>query len=160
LRGNHEVMMLKARESREALQDWLECGGEATLKSYSPFGDAGRLVDVPDAHWEFLENQTRRYHETDKHFFVHANVYPDYPLEDQPDFMIFWESFGHPSPHQSGKIMVCGHTSQKSGRPKSVGHAICIDTWAYGGGWLTCLDVISGRYWQANQSGETRSVWL
>src|SRR4029450_528101 len=47
LRGNHEVMMLKARESREALQDWLECGGEATLKSYSPFGDAGRLVDVP-----------------------------------------------------------------------------------------------------------------
>jgi serine/threonine protein phosphatase 1 len=56
--------------------------------------------------------------------------------------------------------MVCGHTPQKSGRPKSLGHAVCIDTWAYGKGWLTCLEVGTGRYWQANQQGEHRSGWL
>ena len=72
----------------------------------------------------------------------------------------WWEQFKDPEPHESGKIMVCGHTAQKSGRPCSVGHAVCIDTWAHGRGWLTCLDVGSGMYWQANQQGETRKGWL
>lgn len=159
LRGNHEVMMLQARESDEALSRWREVGGDAALASYSPFDDAGRLVDVPDEHWQFLE-QTLPYHETPTHFFVHANAYPDCPLADQPDFMLYWESFDRPPPHESGMVMVCGHTVQKSGRPKSVGHAVCIDTWVYGKGWLTALDVATGRYWQANQKGEARGGWL
>jgi serine/threonine protein phosphatase 1 len=74
--------------------------------------------------------------------------------------MLYWESFDNPPPHASGKIMICGHTSQKSGRPRGLGHAVCIDTWAYGQGWLTCLDVGSGKYWQADQQGETRWDWL
>jgi serine/threonine protein phosphatase 1 len=159
LRGNHEIMMLQARESEEAFRQWRDYGGDATLASYSPFGDAGRLIDVPDSHWEFLESDTLRFFETDTHFFVHANALSDYSLVDQPDFIMFWESFGDPSPHESGKTMVCGHTSQKSGKPKDIGHAICIDTWACGQGWLTCLDVESGKYWQANQRGETRGGW-
>jgi serine/threonine protein phosphatase 1 len=160
LRGNHEVMMLRARENDEMLREWLANGGGATLASYSPFGDAGRLVDVPDAHCSFLEEGTRGWFETERHFFVHANAYPDCPLDEQPDFMLYWEPFVDPSPHTSGKTMVCGHTPQKSGRPKSLGHAVCIDTWAYGKGWLTCLEVGTGRYWQANQQGEQRSGWL
>ena len=160
LRGNHEVMMLRARESEDLLRDWRANGGDATLVSYSQFGDAGRLVDVPGAHWAFLESRTRRWYETATHFFVHANAYPDYPLEEQPDLMLFWEKFRDPPPHESGKVMVCGHTPQKSGRPRSVGHAVCIDTRAHGGGWLTCLDVATGWYWQANQAGELRDGWL
>lgn len=27
-------------------------------------------------------------------------------------------------------------------------------------GWLACLDVSSGRFWQANERGETRQLWL
>ena len=61
-----------------------------------------------------------------------------------------------PPPHQSGKSMVCGHTSQPSGLPVNLGHAICIDTWVYGDGWLTALDVGSGRYWQTNERGGRR----
>jgi serine/threonine protein phosphatase 1 len=160
LRGNHEVMMCRAREDGEALREWLSCGGDAALASYSPFGDEGRLVDVPDEHWQFLEQQTRPWFEAQTHFFVHANAYPDCPLDEQPDFMLYWEPFGDPPPHSSGKVMVCGHTPQKSGRPRNLGHAVCIDTWAYGKGWLTCLDVTTGRYWQANQSGQTRTGWL
>jgi serine/threonine protein phosphatase 1 len=37
---------------------------------------------------------------------------------------------------------------------------VCIDTHAYGDGWLTCLDVNSEFYWQANQDGSTRSGQL
>jgi serine/threonine protein phosphatase 1 len=56
--------------------------------------------------------------------------------------------------------MVCGHSSQKSGLPLNIGHAICIDTWVYGKGWLTCLDVTSGKVWQANQAGQQREAWI
>jgi len=53
--------------------------------------------------------------------------------------------------------MVCGHTIQESGLPIANGNSICIDTWAYGGGWLSCLDVESGTIWQANEAGDRRS---
>ncbi len=56
--------------------------------------------------------------------------------------------------------MVCGHTHQPNGLPRNLGHAVCIDTWACGGGWLTCLDTGSGRFWQANQLGQTRTAVL
>ena len=160
LRGNHEIMMLTARDDKESLRRWIECGGDATLASYSPFGDPGSLVDIPDHHWQFLEGELLGWFETKTHFFVHANTYPECPLDEQPEFMLYWEPFDQPPPHESGKIMVCGHTSQKSGKPRSLGHAVCIDTWACGKGWLTGLDVTTGRYWQANQRGETRMGWL
>jgi len=159
LRGNHEIMMLRAREAGESLERFLDCGGAATLASYSPLDDGGRLADVPDTHWEFLEH-TRAWYETDTHIYVHANAYPDCPMEEQPEFMLYWEQFDDPPPHESGKVMICGHTSQKSGVPKSIGHAVCIDTWAHGDGWLTCLDAASGEYWQADQNGRTRRDWL
>jgi serine/threonine protein phosphatase 1 len=125
------------------------------LRSYAPLWRAGTLDDIPEAHWEFLE-QTRPWYETERHFFVHANAHPEVPLAEQPDYMLFWEFVENPPPHQSGKVMVCGHTSQRSGRPLDLGHAVCIDTGACKGGWLTCLDVATGRYWQANEGGETR----
>jgi serine/threonine protein phosphatase 1 len=74
--------------------------------------------------------------------------------------MLFWEFFRPQQPHESGKTMVCGHTAQRSGWPCVLEHGVCIDTCAYGNGWLTCLDVGSGRLWQANQKGEVRDGWL
>jgi len=160
IRGNHELMMCAARHSDQHNDEWISCGGDAALRSYSPFGDKERLADVPDSHWQFMERHCRAYYETDSHFFVHANVYPDMPLEEQPDYMLYWEEFNDPPPHESGKIMVCGHTPQRDGHPRSIGHAVCMDTRAHAGGWLTCLDVTSGRYWQANEEGQTRSGFL
>lgn len=160
LKGNHEQMMLDARKFPGEISDWLSCGGRRTLASYSVLGDAGNLTDVPDEHWSFLENGLVTWHETDTHFFVHASAYAEIPLAEQPDYMLLWEFFENPPPHCSGKIMVCGHTSQKSGMPCNLGHAICIDTWAYGGGWLTCLDVTSGRIWQTQEAGGERTAWI
>ncbi|MFN9316551.1 MAG: serine/threonine protein phosphatase, partial [Microcystis sp.] len=74
----------------------------------------------------------------------------------QPEYKLFWEKFQYPAAHSSGKTMICGHTSQKSGKPINLGHAICIDTWAYGQGWLSCLDVETGKLWQVNQRGNFR----
>jgi serine/threonine protein phosphatase 1 len=161
LRGNHEQMMVEARdEGGDKLERFLNVGGDRTLASYSVLGDAGRLADVPDEHWDFVENACRDWYETATHFFVHANAYPDCPLAEQPDYMLRWESFDDPPPHESGKVMVCGHTPQKNGRPRNIGHAICIDTHAHGGGWLTCLDTSTGQFWQANEHGQTRQGWI
>ena len=150
LRGNHEVMMLSARSrGLDYFEAWLRSGGEQTMLSYG----AASLENIPEAHWEFIES-TRAIYETRTHFFVHANVSPHLPLGEQPDEVIYWERIStHEPPHCSGKIMVCGHTPQLSGKPLNLGHAVCIDTWVYGEGCLTCLDVTSGHYWQADQRG-------
>lgn len=160
LRGNHELMMLWARQVREAAAEWLCCGGRETLISYARNGRPGTLDDIPDHHWDFLEQGCVPWHETDRHFFVHANALPDMAFDEQPDYMLYWEMFDNPAPHVSGKIMVCGHTNQRAGVPRNLGYAVCIDTWVYGDGWLTCLDVGTGRIWQANQHGEHLSAWL
>lgn len=155
LRGNHEAMMLAARRDAELEREWRRVGGRETLASYG-----GSLEDVPEAHWKFFEETCVDFWEGATHFFVHANAYAGLPLEEQPEFMLLWEKFGSPAPHISGKVMVCGHTAQKSGRPLDIGHAVCLDTWAYGKGWLSALDVNSGVVWQARQNGEERRFGL
>lgn len=161
LLGNHELMMLAARDGGARFDNWIFNGGDATLQSYDSATERGTLANIPAAHWQFLENDCRPYYETETHFFVHANAYSNDPLEEQPDHMLYWEHLDEWSvPHESGKIMICGHTPQRTGIPLNLGHALCIDTHAYAGGWLTCLDVAAGRYWQANEQGETRSRLL
>lgn len=155
LRGNHEIMMLQARDEPESADSWRRVGGEETLASYG-----GSLDGVPARHWDFIENGCLNFWENSTHFFVHAGAFSDLELADQPNYKLFWERFDFPAPHISGKVMVCGHTSQKSGLPINIGHAICLDTWAYGRGWLSCLDTTSGRLWQANQAGESREMWI
>lgn len=161
LRGNHELMMLNARRSFDSFKFWMAVGGQEAIDSYSLSGRSGRLNDVPDSHWQFLKHSCADWYETERHFFVHANVDPELPLEAQPSSMLHWEIFtAWTPPHRSGKTMICGHTEQRQGWPLVLPHAICIDTWAYGGGWLTCLEVQTGQVWQANQAGEARSGWL
>jgi serine/threonine protein phosphatase 1 len=160
LLGNHEQMMLEARLGGEKYADWLRYGGDATLASYAKDGTRGKLSDVPDEHWEFLERSCVDYYETPTHFFVHAAAYPNVPLSEQPVSMLRWEAFDNPQPHESGRIMVCGHTPQRTGRPRNLGHSICLDTWAHGGGWLSGLDISSGQLWQANQQGDCKVGWI
>jgi serine/threonine protein phosphatase 1 len=156
LRGNHEEMMIASRTSEAMKAMWLTCGGRETMASYGA-PDAASLEVVPPAHWRFLEESCVDWFETERHFFVHANAYPDVPLDEQPGFMLRWESLFEPTLHFSGKIMICGHTRQRDGKPRDLGSAVCIDTGAYDReGWLTCLDGDAGRYWQADQQGRRR----
>jgi serine/threonine protein phosphatase 1 len=155
LRGNHEIMMLDARDKKSWLGPWLSYGGEATLNSYG-----GSFDGVPESHIEFLTNKLVSHYECESHFFVHAFAEADVALQDQSDAALYWRKYRNPQPHCSGKIMVCGHTAQQSGLPLNDGHSVCIDTWAHGEGWLTCLDVGSGTVWQANEAGDTRTMEL
>ena len=155
LRGNHDELFLEARA--EPLGMWIAVGGRETMGSYDAFPTADGMLQVPEVHWKFLEESCVDWYETATHFFVHANAYPDRPLNEQPTYMLYWEKLTESVAHVSGKIMVCGHTRQKNGRPLDLGTAICIDTGVYDpDGWLTCLEVGTGRYWQANQRGEVR----
>ena len=158
LRGNHEIMMLEARHGgRSERKMWLGVGGGQALGSYGPAaGVSGALADIPDGHWEFLEHDLVPYHETDRFIFVHAGAYPELPMDEQPDSMLYWEFFPATLRHESGKTVVCGHSSQRAGVPKVIPGAVCIDTCAYSGGWLTCLDAPSGRYWQVDALGRRR----
>jgi serine/threonine protein phosphatase 1 len=153
LLGNHELMLLDAAHNPRVIGPWLECGGDATLASYG-----GRIKDLPEAHLDFIR-RCRRYYEIPTHFFVHANYASDVPLDEQPDYLLFWEhlNFRLPRPHENGKVAVVGHTSQKRAEVLDLRHVICIDTFCHGGGWLTGLEATSGRRWQADKDGRMRS---
>jgi serine/threonine protein phosphatase 1 len=162
--GNHEEMLLDAafdpEKSRNSL--WRGCGGNQTLASYGQVsGLASDLELIPEEHWQFLREACIDWHEGAAHFFVHGNVEPDVPLDKQRQAFLRWEKLYDARPHICGKVMVCGHTRQLSGWPLDLGCAVCIDTGAYAaGGWLTCLEVETGRFVQANQKGELRESSL
>jgi serine/threonine protein phosphatase 1 len=155
LRGNHELMMLRARNGRDDRRMWLSVGGAQCLASYG-----GTLADVPDEHWRFLEDECVDWYETVSHIFVHANLSPDLSPAEEFEDKLFWEFLVKPIGHVSGKVVVCGHTSQRSGAVLDLRDTICIDTFAYGGGWLTALNVGSYRFTQADALGRLREGQL
>ncbi len=157
LRGNHELMMMNARHDRGERKNWLSVGGVQCLQSY---GTPARFDDIPADHWFFLDRECVSSFETDTHMFVHANLDGELPLDEQTESMLFWEFLTGPVRHYSGKTVICGHTSQRSGEILDLGDTICIDTFAHGSGWLTGLDVRTGEYWQANQRGDVRTGQL
>ena len=147
--GNHDEMMLRARDGKGDFQFWLNCGGITALDSY---GSTGRLDLIPAAHFRFLE-RCLPYFETDTHMFLHANYRPDLPLDRQDDHTLRWLSLRDfvPGPHCSGKVAILGHTPQPD--VLDLGHLLCIDTGCCNGGWLTALDVVSGQKWQVDEGG-------
>lgn len=159
LRGNHEVMMLAAATGFDGFRFWCACGGAEAMESYAGPDGVGTLDDIPDSHWHFIEHVCVDWYEADAHVFVHANLHPGLPLKEQPTDWLHWQFLSptYHAPHISGKTMVCGHSEQRTGRPLRLDRAVGIDTWAYGNGWLTCLDVTTGEYWQANELGTVRA---
>ncbi|MDH3196797.1 MAG: serine/threonine protein phosphatase [Candidatus Krumholzibacteria bacterium] len=156
LRGNHDFMMLVARSHKDGRRSWLDMGGRATLSSYK----SRRLDAVPEGHWRFLSDTCRDWYETPSHIYVHAGVEPELAVDEQPNVRLHWTRVDDAQPHVSGRIVVCGHSAQRSGTPLNLGHTICIDTGCVYGGWLTCLHVETGRIWQASMRGEQREGTL
>ncbi len=155
LRGNHDLWMERAREDRQWFTSWLSrgVGGLETLGSY------GSFAEIPPSHWEFLD-KLAEYYETETEIFVHGAVDADLELAEQHQQTLLWERVDDQAPHFSGKRVICGHTSQQNGVPLDISHAVCIDTFCCGGGWLSALDVAANRVWQANEAGQTREGWL
>jgi serine/threonine protein phosphatase 1 len=153
LMGNHEEMLLGALEGKDDLRYWLKFGGKETLASYGAGEDVKK---IPAYHVQFIRG-CRNYFESVHHFFIHAYYDPDRPLHEQRWDGLRWASLPQiPTPHCSGKVAVVGHTPQKSGEILDLGWLKCIDTFCHGGGWLTALEVETGRIWQADERGVVR----
>ena len=150
--GNHELMMFKGLRSQPDFDFWFQHGGSQTIASYG-----GRIQNIPQHHLTFLSH-CLRFFETDRHFFVHANYAPGLPLIEQPDELLFWEHLNQivPPPHMSGKTAIVGHTPQTNGQIRNLGHVQIIDTFCYGEGWLSAVDVTSNKVWQASNFGDFR----
>jgi len=144
--------MLAARTSDTHLRSWLQFGGAEVLDSYGVRKDAYWEFQIPESHWIFLETG-RPYYESGKYIFVHAGLMPGIPLAQQPLNTLFWEKYQTPEEYEPGRVVISGHTSRKNGEVAHFGHSTCIDTYAYGGQWLTCLNVETGAYLQANDWG-------
>jgi len=152
--GNHDQMMLHARDGRSDFQFWLNCGGDSALDSY---GSSRKLDLIPSSHFRFLE-KCRSYYESESYIFTHANYKPQLPIEKQDDHTLRWLSLrisGPPKRHCSGKTFFVGHSPQPE--VLDLDHLICIDTNCYKGSWLTAINVDTREVWHANERGELRT---
>lgn len=156
LLGNHEEMMLEVIRHGEPHHRWLRYGGVETLDSYGFDGD---LKFLPDEHNRFFDG-LGDYFVYGNYFFTHAAYDPQTPLEHQSTDKLRWYSLadGIPAAHQSGKTAVVGHTANRDGEILDLGHLICIDTFCYGGGWLSAIDLLSRKVWQVSPLGELRRL--
>ena len=154
LMGNHEEMMLAVIRGNAPHHEWVRHGGVETLESYGFDGD---LDFLPESHHEFFDSLLP-YYESQDYFFTHAAYDPDVPLNEQTREMLRWYSLtnGLPAAHQSNKTAVVGHTAQRDGEILDVGHLLCIDTYCYGGGWLTAVDLTNRTMWQVSAAGQLR----
>ncbi len=152
LRGNHEIAFVGAYDQTIDLQSWFQIGGETTLVSYG-----GKFSHVPARHVDFIRNCVP-YFEIENHFFVHANYLPELPLVDQPDRTLYWEHLLDrvPGPHMSGKTAWIGHTPNLRGEVVDLGYLMCLDTFCFGGGYLTAVDIESRETWQVDKFGHLR----
>lgn len=151
--GNHDEMLLTLLEDSHALLDWLAYGGTTTLYSFQ----VKHPEEIPKQYIQFLRD-CLPYFETERHFFVHASYDAHVPLEAQLGDVLRWDSLRNrqPGPHISGKKAIVGHTAQKDGQILDLGYLTCIDTCCYGYGWLTAMDVQTGRIWQADKTGQIK----
>ncbi len=151
--GNHEIMMLTARLSNERLIEWLYFGGSQTLDSYK-IGDESNWVNkIDESHWQFIAS-CESYFEINNFVFVHAGLEFGKSLKEQNKYHLFWKKYEVPKLYCNEKTVICGHTSRKNGKIANFGHTICIDTYAYGGKWLTCLNVEAKEYIKSNNKGK------
>ncbi|MGD9127892.1 MAG: metallophosphoesterase [Planctomycetia bacterium] len=154
--GNHDQIVLDLADGNSPYyNDWLQYGGDTTLASYGCDSPA----DFPKEHLDFLRRCVPWY-ETESHIFVHASYERDLPMEEQPGRILRWDSLRDrlPGPHRSGKKVIVGHTAQKNGCPLILEYLICIDTWIYGDGYLTALNVDTNQILQVDQAGRLKGA--
>lgn len=151
IRGNHELMLMGVLYGGCKPDLWLQGGGAATLASYG-----GSLERIPTSHIDFFQS-LRAHHETEHELFIHAGYEPEVPVEKTNDFHRYWNHLiAVPKPHCSGKRVFVGHTPQACGEVVDYGHIVCMDTYCFGGGWLTALDLDTDEVIQASRHGHLR----
>lgn len=151
LKGNHEAVMLDFLHEPEDMLEWLEWGGDETLRSYGVSGALSKSGEdlarelakaMPAAHRTFLESLEIT-HRAGDYFFVHAGVRPGVALDDQDEEDLLWIRRRFHDAYEDERpdaVIVHGHHPTK--KPMDAGWRIGVDTGACWSGKLTavCLD--------------------
>lgn len=153
LRGNHDQTMIDAYRDPSEVPTWECLAGEAPLASYGSGSSGDLLRKLPEHHVRFLEERCRDYYETDSFLFVHAGIRAHVPPSREDAEYLHWKRVESAVPHDSGRTVVCGHSSQETGRIVDLGHTICIDTGISRGRFLTCLDLGDFTWVKASADG-------
>jgi serine/threonine protein phosphatase 1 len=132
LRGNHEVLLLEAL-ANDDMRLWLFNGADTTLASYG----VDQVSALPPDHLAWYAALKPSF-DDGRRFFVHAGVDPDRPLDQQRDYDLAWirEPFLS-RVHDYGRLIVHGHTPQRTGKPDLRPWRLNLDTAAVYGGRLT-----------------------
>lgn len=154
LRGNHDQLLIDAHRDRDAQGVWECLAGDAPLASYGSGFNADLLRRMPARHLQFLEERCCDYYQTDSFIFVHGGIRPHIAPEDEEIERLQWTVLSAAAAHQSSRTVICGHSSQASGKIADFGHTICIDTGITKGKYITCLDLGDFSFIQASATGE------
>ncbi|MEE4451230.1 metallophosphoesterase [Novosphingobium resinovorum] len=156
IQGNHEEMLLVAREDAEAMRGFLKFGGVETILSYGVDSEtvlSAEIEDlqhamnaaIPQEDFDFLDGFKKMVQIGD-YLFVHAGVRPDTPLAHQLGRDCRWirEPF---LSHRGdfGAFVVHGHTITPE--PEICTNRIGIDTGAYLHGTLTAIGLEGTERW-------------
>lgn len=156
IQGNHEEMLLVARNSPESLRGFLKFGGRETIQSYGVPAEA--LVDanpeeiqrlmnqaIPEEDYAFLDGFKKLVRIGD-YVFVHAGVRPETPLEHQLGRDCRWIREPFLSHRGSfGACIVHGHTITEE--PDVCANRVGIDTGAFLHGTLTAIGLEGTERW-------------
>lgn len=149
--GNHEDLMLLAIRSGvfEDLLEWLENGGDMTLKSYG----LCHPQHLPEEHLRFFESLPL-YRVTEKFVFVHAGIDCTLtnPFSDSGKRHMLWDRSGVIDVGKlGGRRVISGHSTRKllDIRKSLRGNHLRIDNGVYltgfpGKGNLVCVDLGTG----------------
>jgi len=147
LLGNHEQMFQDYLLHRCDEDLYLGNGGVTTLASYG-FNSKGKGRDLsfPDDHRQFY-SELSLYYETEAYIFAHAGLRPATPLTEQgPEDLLWIRQDFISSAYDFGKTVVFGHTPLF--KPLIEPNKIGIDTGAFYGGKLTCIELPEKRIHQ------------
>lgn len=156
IKGNHEEMLLAARDDVDVLRAFLRFGGLETLQSYGIGADVLAAADlehlhalmrevIPEEHYAFIEGFEKHVSIGD-YLFVHAGIRPEIPLHHQQSMDIRWirEPFlSHDG--DFGACVVHGHTITPE--PEVRHNRIGIDTGAYVTSTLTAIGLEGAERW-------------
>lgn len=155
--GNHEEMVLQSMSDAEACRWWLSYGGEQALESFGLPATFEGLQNLPLSYQHWLASLLP-YFETEDFIFCHGSPFADKPIGEQGDAIRWRKLDMSDAPHISGKTIICGHSEQQDGNVWQQPKLICIDTFAYGGGKLTALEIIDNQTMRAWQVGGDTNV--
>lgn len=148
LKGNHEAVMLDFLADPDEMLEWLEWGGDETLRSYGVSGALSKSGEdlseelaaaMPKTHHDFLNNLQLTHREGD-YLFVHAGVRPGVAIDDQQEDDLLWirKAFHEaPADQRPDLTIVHGHHPMK--KPLDAGWRIGVDTGACWSGRLSAV---------------------